>query len=344
MAAYLALPAVLNGLGGDLADVLDAASLPASIFDDSENLVAYADLGRLLAVSARLSNCDHIALLAAQHVRLVDMGLAGQAALCGETAGDGLKRLVHHFALQNTAATLNLSTSGDFTRLVYAIVAPDTDDTGHFQLGAMTVAFNILQDLCGPAWRPTVVTFACRAPANLRPCQRFFRSPLHFDSDESALVFENHWLAQPSPPVDPRVRERIEAQVQERQAALLADFPATVRGLMHKQLMLGECSMDAIAAIFGMHRRTLDRRLQRHGTTYSEMRASVQSDVACQLLRDTKMPVQQVAESLRFASAANFSTAFRRWTGVTPTEYRRVVEAGRANDCPVQSPTYPALE
>jgi AraC-like DNA-binding protein len=33
--------------------------------------------------------------------------------------------------------------------------------------------------------------------------------------------------------------------------------------------------------------------------------------------------VQQVAESLHFSSAANFATAFRRWTGVTPGEYRR---------------------
>jgi AraC-like DNA-binding protein len=38
--------------------------------------------------------------------------------------------------------------------------------------------------------------------------------------------------------------------------------------------------------------------------------------------------VQQVAESLRFASAANFSTAFRRWRGVTPGEYRRGAKAG----------------
>lgn len=344
MAAYLTLPEVLKGFGVDPADVLDAARLPASIFDDSENRVAYADLGRLLSVSARMSNCDHIALLIAQRVRLVDMGLAGHAALCGETAGDGLQRLVRHFTLQNTAATVSLMTSGDFTRFVYSIVAPGIADTGHFQLGAMTVAFNILLELCGHGWRPVVVTFASRAPANLRPCQRYFRSPLHFNSDESAIVFENHWLDRTLPPLDPLVRARTEAQVRERQAAVFADFPATVRGLVHKQLILGECSMDSVAAIFGMHRRTLDRRLQRHGTTYSEIRDSVQSDVACQLLRDTEMPVQQIAEALRFASAANFSTAFRRWTGVTPTEYRRVVVAGRANDCPVQSPTYPALE
>ena len=322
MAAYLALPQVLRGLGVDLADVLDAARLPASIFDDSENLVAYQDLGRLLAVSARLSKCDHIALLVAQRVRLVDMGLAGQAALCGENVGDGLKRFVSHFTLQNTAATVSLTTSGGFTRLVYAIAAPDIADTEQFQLGAMTVAFNILRDLCGQGWLPTVVTFASRAPANLRPCQRFFGSALNFGNDESAIVFENHWLARPVPPVDELVRDRTAAQVREREAALLADFPATVRGLVRKQLVLGECSMDSVAAIFGVHRRTLDRRLQRHGTLYSEILESVQSDFACQLLRDTEMPVQQIAQSLQFSSAANFATAFRRWTGVTPTRYR----------------------
>jgi AraC-like DNA-binding protein len=42
-----------------------------------------------------------------------------------------------------------------------------------------------------------------------------------------------------------------------------------------------------------------------------------------QLLLDTEMQVQRIAESLHFSSAANFATAFRRWTGVTPTEFRR---------------------
>jgi len=323
MAAYLALPEVLRGLGVDLADVLDTARLSAHIFDDRDNHVAYPDLGRLLAVSARLSNCDHIALLVARQVRLADMGLAGEAVLCGRTVGEGLQRFASHFTLQNTAATVNLATSGGYARIIYAIAVPGMIDTEQLQLGAMTVAFNILQDLCGPEWLPTELTFASRAPANLRPCQKYFRAPLRFDSSESAVVFESRWLERLLPPVDPLARDRIEAQVRERQAALFADFPATVRDLVRKQLVLGNSSMDSVAAIFGVHRRTLDRRLQRHGMLYREILESVQSDFACQLLRDTEMPVQQIAESLQFSSAANFATAFRRWTGATPTEYRR---------------------
>ena len=81
--------------------------------------------------------------------------------------------------------------------------------------------------------------------------------------------------------------------------------------------------MHQIAEQMGMHRRTLDRQLQRHGVLYSDLLESVKQDVAQQLLRDTSMQVHQVAESLHFSSAANFATAFRRWTGMTPSEYRR---------------------
>jgi len=93
--------------------------------------------------------------------------------------------------------------------------------------------------------------------------------------------------------------------------------------VIRKQLIIGQGGMEDVAASFGMHRRTLDRHLQKHGVRYGELEESVEEEVARQLLRDTALQVQQVAESLRFSSAANFATAFRRWTGMTPSEYRR---------------------
>ena len=74
----------------------------------------------------------------------------------------------------------------------------------------MTVALNMLRELCGPGFLPTVVTFACRSPSNLKSLHAFFRAPLQFDSDESAVVFEGHWLDRPVPEVEPRVRQQVE--------------------------------------------------------------------------------------------------------------------------------------
>jgi AraC-like DNA-binding protein len=317
------LPKVMQEFGMDLGEVLEAAGVRKNIFDDRENLIPYPAFGRLLLECERRTNCEHIVLLLAQDTRLADMGLAGQVALCAESAGEGLQRFVDHFNLHSSATSVSLITSDQFARLVYAIAAHGMTSTRQLQLGAMVVGYNILQELFGRAWRPTVITVASRALANPRPAQKFFGAPLRFDSDESALVFEKRWLDQQLPPVDPLVRQQVESAARAQRAAILSDLPATLRRILRKQLIIGDCSMDQVAAMLGIHRRTLDRHLQEHGVQYGELLESVQDDVARQLLRDTKLQVQQVAEALHFSSAANFATAFRRWAGMTPSEYRR---------------------
>jgi AraC-like DNA-binding protein len=317
------LPKVMREFGVDLGAVLEAAGVREDIFDDRDNLIPYPAYGRLLSECEKRSSCEHIVLLVTRHTRLADLGLAGQVALCAESTGEGLQRFVDHFSLHSSASTVSLVTSGNFARLVYAIDAVGMTSTRQLQLGAMVVAHNVLQELFGRQWIPTMVTVASRAPTDPRPVRKFFRAPIQFDSDESALTFEKRWLELRLSPVDPLARQQIEAAVRAQRATILSDLPATMRRILRKQLIIGDCSMDQVAGMLGIHRRTLDRHLQEHGVQYGELLESVKVDVARQLLRDTKLQVQQVAEALHFSSAANFATAFRRWAGMTPSEFRR---------------------
>jgi AraC-like DNA-binding protein len=312
----------MRGFGVDLGELLEASGVREDMFGDRDNLIPYPALGRLLSECEKRSNCEHIALLIGQHTRLADFGLAGQVALCAESAGEGLQRFLDHFNLHSSATTVSVVTSGQFVRLVWAIAMHGVTNTRQLQLGAIVSAYNVLQDLFGSAWLPTVVTVASRPPANPRPTQKFFRAPLRFDSDESALIFEKRWLDQRMPPVDPLVRQQVEAAARERRAAILGDLPAVLRRILRKQLIIGNCSMDQVAALLGVHRRTLDRHLREHGVQYGELLESVKDDVARQLLRDTDLQMQQIAEALHYSSAANFATAFRRWAAMTPSEYR----------------------
>ena len=318
-----ALPEVLRSFGVEPADALRIAGVRADLFDDLQNTIEYAKFGQLLVACERLTQCDHFGLLIGRHTRLADFGLAGRAALCGTTAADGLQNFIDHFNLHSTATTVSLVSAGPFSRFIYAISVGRIVDSAQLQLGAVTVAFNILQDLFGRQWLPIAVTFATRAPTSLRPCHEFFRAPLRFDSDESAVIFDSHWLQRPMPPVDPGFRSEVEAELRKQQAAQLADLPATVLRLLRKQMIIGASGMDDIAALLGMHRRTLDRCLQKHGVRFGELREDVRRQVAEQLLHDTRMPVQHIAAALQFSTAANFATAFRPWTGMTQSEYRR---------------------
>ena len=323
ISAIWGFPETLRELGIDVAEVLDEAGMAPDIFADRDNPVSYSALALFFEACERRLNRDDLGLLIGQRTRLADLGLAAQLALCEETAGAGLNRFIEHYNLHDTAATMCLTVGGGYARFIWAIAEDGISSTGHIQLAAMTIAFNFMQDLCGATWLPAVVTVAARSPTNPQACHRYFRAPIRFDSDESAVIFEERWLDRPLPPVDPLTRRRIETEARARQAIMAINFPSTVRMVLRKKLLIGDCSMDNVAQLLGMHRRTLDRRLQQHAVRYGELLESVQADLARQLLADTTMQVQHVAEALRFSNAANFATAFRRWTGVTPGEFRR---------------------
>ena len=317
------VPPLLRRFGADPSEALEAAAVSADLFDDPDNMIGYGAFLRLLGEAERLTGCDHVGMLVGQHVRLADFGLAGRVATCSTTAGSGLREFVRLFNLHSSATFVSVVESGEFSRLVHAISGLGGAGARQLELGSMAAACNLLQDLFGHQWRPTEVTFATRPPSNLRPLRQFFRAPLRFNNDESAVTFEQHWLDRQLPPLDPALRRQCDADLRKYRTSLLANIPAAVRGVMRSQRQIRGGGIDEIAAIFSMHRRTLDRHLRRHGTSYGEILEGVNRDIACQLLRDTQLQVQQIAEALNFSSAANFATAFRRWTGTTPSAYRR---------------------
>ena len=154
--------------GLDLGSVLDDAGLQAELFGDRENLFTYPQLERLFLDCEEHSGCDHFGMLLGQRTRLADMGFAGQLALCEPTSGAGLRSYIDHFNLHDTAATVTLLESHGYARFVYAVSESGLNDTRHFQLAGVTIAFNILRDLFGPDWWPAEVTFASRKPSNMR--------------------------------------------------------------------------------------------------------------------------------------------------------------------------------
>ncbi|EIC21573.1 helix-turn-helix transcriptional regulator [Thiorhodovibrio frisius] len=84
----------------------------------------------------------------------------------------------------------------------------------------------------------------------------------------------------------------------------------------------GDTSLAHVARLFALHRRTLNRRLKAHGTSFKILIEEARYDVARQLLRDTSLPIADIAASLDYADASAFTRAFKRWSGVSPGAWR----------------------
>jgi AraC-like DNA-binding protein len=85
----------------------------------------------------------------------------------------------------------------------------------------------------------------------------------------------------------------------------------------------GVRSVEEVAGLMHLSPRTLKRRLAAHGVTYSSLAESELRERAILLLRSSDLSLEQVAERIGYSDVANFTRAFRRWTGRTPARYRR---------------------
>ncbi len=82
-------------------------------------------------------------------------------------------------------------------------------------------------------------------------------------------------------------------------------------------------TIGQMSQLAGRSVRSLQRRLADEDSVFSEMVQSARQELATELLADSKLSVSEIATRLGYSKAANFSRAFQRWTGKSPTELRR---------------------
>ncbi|WP_407670616.1 helix-turn-helix transcriptional regulator [Paraburkholderia dioscoreae] len=80
--------------------------------------------------------------------------------------------------------------------------------------------------------------------------------------------------------------------------------------------------LDSVAAQLGVPPRTLRRKLAEKGNCFRAVQDSVLAQRALMYLRESNLPVLEIAARLRFTDVSNFRRAFRRWTGTIPAENR----------------------
>lgn len=101
-----------------------------------------------------------------------------------------------------------------------------------------------------------------------------------------------------------------------------------VRRAIAEGLPTGKVCAPEVARVLCMSESTLRRRLARLGASYQAQLDDVRRQLAMQRLPERHTQVAEVAFSLGFSNQGSFTRAFRRWTGESPSQYRRAVRSG----------------
>ncbi len=80
---------------------------------------------------------------------------------------------------------------------------------------------------------------------------------------------------------------------------------------------------ERVAEIFGLNRRTLARKLQARGTSVTQVLAEMRKTLAEKELNNTDRQISEIAAMVGYLDPTVFSRAFKRWTGMSPREFRK---------------------
>jgi AraC-like DNA-binding protein len=320
----MGIPAVLQELGHEPGPVFESAGLKPARFMEPDFEIPYIDAGRLLARCIDVTGCRHFALLVGEHAGPSSLGVAGFMLRSAPDVGSALRSLVQNLDLQDQGGMATLQVSGGVTQLGYAIILPGVEARDQIYEISIAIACNIMRGLCGKDWNPDEVLLSTRQPGNLAPYRRFFRAPIRFNAEQSAVVFPTRWLNHQIPSADDLLYRHLGKEATElhhlRDAG--TDIIGSLRRLLRKSLVSRQCTVTDLARQLHLHERTLNRRLQQEGTSFRRELDAIRYEMARHFLDDSDMSVARVARALNYADVSTFSRAFKRWTGASPAEWR----------------------
>jgi AraC-like DNA-binding protein len=153
----------------------------------------------------------------------------------------------------------------------------------------------------------------------------FSQSSLRFNAPFDGFVFSSDCLDTPLPTADRELHEALceHLALTAEHLARRRTFAGAVRDIAMRELLHSTPSIIGVAQQLRMSVRTLGRGLEREGTTFSAVLDDVRRELALRYVGNCDMALHDVSFRLGFSHPEAFCRAFKRWTGLTPTAYRR---------------------
>jgi AraC-like DNA-binding protein len=263
-------------------------------------------------------------------MRISAHGHLGFAAMTASNIREALELAVRFTPTRTTALALRLHVAGRAASLVIEERYP-LETAREFIITSLLVGIwqigNALtgRELTGSA------DFTFPEPEYFTRFTHLAPGEVRFSQPANQLIFDAAALDLPLTMADPTALRLAREQCERELDTLGYDgqVVSRVRALMARGDE-GFLTLDELAKRMSVSARTLKRKLADRGTSYSALLDDQRREKALLLLRSPHLSVDEVADRLGYSDAANFTRAFRRWTGKTPNAFRRSERSGRA--------------
>ncbi len=324
----LPLERVLSAQGLPPQHLLERYGLHAPQLVARDNRISIPKFMRIGHEAIRLSKNPRLGLAMGQHSLITDSNLAGLAALSAPTIGEAITTLTRFQRLNSVNARghsrfylENADESGIFH--FYSISPYNAYNyfVVDFMLASMATLCEWLSGKNGLLRR---VEIEYEAPPDSEIFESIFDCPVQFSAPRNALTLRPGKHAVVNRFANQGNFLALTQLCQERTETLQRgqSFKQKVVELIGPELSSQHISIERIARKMGLASWSLRRRLGMEGYRFQDLLDETRCEMAKSYVRDTQHSFTEIAYLLGFANPSGFQRAFKRWTGLSPGEFR----------------------
>ena len=331
-AIYLHLLAeLLRSIGVDEQDLLLRVGLDPARLESTDLRVSQPQASEFVTRAIIESGEPGLGILLAKELKLPLHGALGTAVMSSRTLGDALELMTRYLTLR--VPHLQVRKRENAGLACYQVTCDvDLGPLHGFIMDAMLFGcVSMGAQLTGSVVDGLKILRRGAEPAYFRRFRSQIPVPVEFDATENALVVPAARLALPVRFTDDQLAASSRAQCEEalRQLTEDAGFSCRVRRVIETSHPFPP-KLARVAGTLFVSERTLKRRLQEEQASFQQLVDEVRLERAGDLLRNSGLNLSQIADALGYADAANFTRAFKRWTGTSPSQYRTQADRSEA--------------
>jgi AraC-like DNA-binding protein len=319
---------VLQKDGYDPEDLLADTGLQVESLNNPDFRAGFPSIRKFYLNAIKLTKDQHLGIRIAKRFEPTYVGLPAYTAMNAASFQDALLVLNRFFFLSfpgiefrfpDADAHLDKSEAAVRIRPRFPL-----GDIAYFGTSSALIGCDILFQ--GIVRAPGVSTrgeLTISEPSGWKEIAGRMAFPIRFRSDENRLIFPSAVLNQLLPGADPLNHRRLLGLCEKLAMDAECGRTVTVRVLsfLEKDGNLG-APLSVAAGLLGYSERSLRREFEKTGTSYRLLVEQVRERRARQLLAGGTLSIQAIAHGLGYETSSNFARSFKRWTGVTPSDYR----------------------
>jgi AraC-like DNA-binding protein len=246
--------------------------------------------------------------------------------MASSTLGEALERLVRYFRILSDKEELSLEESLEGVELIVSSPDPEQPTTDESSDALMAMIVRLCRLIHGTDINPLRVTLRRQAPACSKAFSQVFRVPVEFSARRDMLMFDREALGKPLPTANTELARANDQIVIDYLAKFDRDrITMRVRSMLLDQFAAGPATQETVARELNLSARSLQRKLHEEGTTYKQLVDDTRRELAAQYVKQSQLSINEITYMLGFSEPSNFTRAFKRWTGESPSEYRLAV-------------------